>query len=273
LFYFRTVFVSSTLFDMATKGRAGREDRWRSRLDPTYKPRRQPITLERIVDTAFAIMAKDGYEALSMRRIAQALGTGPASLYAHVESKADLDRILIDEMAGGFEPPEPDPDRWREQVIDVGRAMRAAMNDHAGIARAVMGVVPTSEKAMRAADALLGILLAGGIHPQVAAWAVDLLPLYVSAVSFEESIQERAGDGRPLEKQEADFADHLREFFGSLPPEQFPHLTANSDVLTVGSGEERFEFGMSVLIAGLEALSTSWPEGKPEAVPDLRPRD
>ena len=98
------------MFAMAKTTRSEREELWRSRLDPTYKPRKQPITLERIVETAFAIMAKDGYEALSMRRIAQELGTGPASLYAHVESKAELDRILIDEMAGSFEPPVPDPD-------------------------------------------------------------------------------------------------------------------------------------------------------------------
>jgi AcrR family transcriptional regulator len=255
---------------MTPKDRGGRADRWRSRLDPTTRPRRQPITLERIVDAAFAIMARDGYEALSMRRIAQELGTGPASLYAHVESKAELDRILIDEMAGAFTPPTPDPARWREQVRDVGRAMRTAMNEHPGIARAVMGVVPTSEKAMQAADAVLGIFLAGGIHPQVAAWAADLLPLYVSAICFEESIQERPAEDRPVEERDEAWVEELRAFFQSLPAEQFPHLTANADVLTTGDRDERFEFGMSVLVAGLEAVSASWPSGKPTSVPDLR---
>ena len=119
------------------------------------------------------------------------------------------------------------------------------MNEHAGIARAVMGVVPTSEKAMAAADSLVGILITGGLHPQVAAWRSTSCRSDVSAVSFEESIQERAGDGRPLEKQEADFVEQLHAFFSSLPPEQFPNLTANADVLTTGSGDDRFEFGMA----------------------------
>jgi AcrR family transcriptional regulator len=263
-------FESSTLFVMAKKTRSEREELWRSRLDPTYKPSRKPITLERIVETAFAIMAKEGYEALSMRRIAHELGTGPASLYAHVESKAELDRILIDEMAGSFDPPEPDPERWAEQVKEVGRAMRSAMSDHPGIARAVLGTVPTSEKAMAAADALLGILLAGDLHPQVAAWACDLLPLYVSAISFEESIRARDADGQPLAQQEAEFVEQLHAFFASLPPEQFPNLTAHADVLTAGSGDDRFEFGMSVLVAGLEAVSKSWPDARPSTVPELR---
>jgi AcrR family transcriptional regulator len=257
---------------MAKKTRSEREELWRSRLDPTYKPRKEPITLERIVDTAFAIIARDGYEALSMRRIAQELGTGPASLYAHVESKAELDSILIDEMVGSFEPPVPGADNWREQVKGVGRAMRTAMNEHPGIARAMLGNVPTSEKPLAAADALLGVLIAGGMHPQVAAWACDLLPLYVTAISFEESIRARDGDGRPMSEQEAEFVAQLRGFFESLPPDRFPNLTANADVLTAGNGDERFEFGMSVLVAGLEAVSKRWPESRPDTVPDLRGR-
>jgi AcrR family transcriptional regulator len=256
---------------MATKkSRAGREERWRSRLDPTYKPRRQPITLERIVDTAFAIMAKDGYEALSMRRIAQELGTGAASLYAHVESKAELDRILIDEMAGEIDLVEPDPDNWAEQVKGLGRAMRTAMNDHPGIARAIIGNVPTSEKALAAADSMLGALIAGGMQPQVAAWACDLLPLYVTAVSFEENVRARSTTGRPVHEQDADFVAQLRGFFESLPPEQFPNMVSNADVLTTGDGDERFEFGLAVLVAGLDAVSKSWPAAKPDSVPDLR---
>jgi hypothetical protein len=117
---------------------------------------------------------------------------------------------------------------------------------------------------------MLGTLISGGLHAQVAAWACDLLPLYVTAVSFEESIRGRAGEGQPTSEQEADFVAQLRGFFESLPPDRFPNLTANADVLTIGNGDERFEFGLSVLVAGLEAVSTSWPDAKPDAVPDLR---
>jgi len=246
---------------MADKtAREMREERWRSRLDPTYKPRREPITLERIVDTAFAIMEKDGYEALSMRRIAKELGTGAASLYAHVENKAELDLVILDQLSRDFVPPEPDPARWREQLKDQLRAMRTAMNAHPGVARAVIGIVPTGSETMRGADGMLALLLAGGVHPQVAAWSLDLLALYVSAVSFEESVQLRAGDGRPLAEQEAEYVDQLREYFTSLPADRFPHLAAHALVMTTGSGEDRFEFGLDVIVAGIEIVSNQWHE-------------
>ena len=59
------------------------------------KSRKEPLSVERIVDTALDIVAAEGFEALTMRRVAAALDTGPASLYAHVVNKADLDELLI----------------------------------------------------------------------------------------------------------------------------------------------------------------------------------
>ena len=41
---------------------------------------KRPITVDSIISTAFDIVASEGYEALTMRRLATALETGPASL-------------------------------------------------------------------------------------------------------------------------------------------------------------------------------------------------
>src|ERR1700685_3230857 len=71
--------------------------------------RKKPITVEAIIDTAFGIVASEGYEALTMRRVATALETGPASLYAHVVNKEDLEDLLIGVLCGRIDLPEPDP--------------------------------------------------------------------------------------------------------------------------------------------------------------------
>jgi hypothetical protein len=41
-----------------------------------------------------------------------ALGTGSASLYAHVASQDELIELMVDRIAGDIEVPEPDPSRW-----------------------------------------------------------------------------------------------------------------------------------------------------------------
>ena len=62
---------------------------------PGRKPRRpaqprQPLTRDAIVGTAIRVLDAEGLEAVTMRRVAQELGTGPASLYAHVSGKQEL---------------------------------------------------------------------------------------------------------------------------------------------------------------------------------------
>src|SRR6201996_4789803 len=94
-------------------------------------PRRGPggggkkrITVDAIVSTAFVIVEKEGYEALTMRRVAAALETGPSSLYAHVVNKEDLDELLIGRLSAEIDLPEPDPTRWRQQVVRVCTQLR-----------------------------------------------------------------------------------------------------------------------------------------------------
>src|SRR6478752_5890661 len=86
--------------------------------------RKQPITVEAIISTAFGIVAAEGYEALTMRRVAAALETGPSSLYAHVVNKEDLDELLIGRLCAGIALPEPDPATWRQQAISVCAQLR-----------------------------------------------------------------------------------------------------------------------------------------------------
>jgi hypothetical protein len=50
------------------------------------------------------------------------------------------------------------------------------------------------------------------------------------------------------------------EYFTSLPPDRFPHLAAHALVMTTGDGEDRFEFGLDVIVAGIEIVSNQWHE-------------
>jgi AcrR family transcriptional regulator len=218
------------------------------------RPAREPLTRDRIVDAAMRLLVDQGYDAVSMRKVAQALGTGPASLYAHVANKRELDQLLVDRAAEEMNlPDEPDPDRWQEQLKDAMREMLRALRANPGVARAAIGQVPLGEKALLSTERILGILKAGGLPDQAAAWAVDLIPLYVTAVAFEESVQGAAG----WTQEDVDgFIAGLRAHFATLPPDRFPLTIALAGAMTAGStGDERFEFGITVITAGLASLA------------------
>jgi AcrR family transcriptional regulator len=221
---------------------------------------KERLTTERIVDTAMALMAEKGYDAVSMRSLAKALDTGPASLYQHVANRDELDQLVIDRIARRLEIPEPDPDRWDEQLKDVLRQMRDLFRDHPGSARAAMAQIPTMEGTMRAAEGIMAICVAGGISPQAAAWMCDLASLYVSAVGYEEALWAQRQNSTPAgEEPDHEAIDaEMVALWNQLPPELFPLLTRYSPELTAGDGHDRFEFAADVLVAGLAAVSEKY---------------
>lgn len=221
-------------------------------------PTKERLTRDRIVDVALAQMKERGYEAVSMRSIAKELGTGPASLYAHVANKDELDSLVIDRIARRVQLPEPDPARWDEQLKQGLRDLLAAFREHPGSARATLGMIPTHEGTLVHAESMMALCLAGGITTQYAAWAADVLALYVASVAVEEDVwvergKTAAASGRPATEEEVVTAVH--DHFRSLPSDRFPILSSLADIMTAGSGEERFEFGITLLVEGLKAVS------------------
>ncbi|QNE22048.1 TetR/AcrR family transcriptional regulator [Kribbella qitaiheensis] len=216
------------------------------------RPVRTPLNRERIVDAAMRVLLDQGYEAVSMRKVAQALDTGPASLYAHVANKRELDQLMVDRAAEGIVVPAADPAKWQEQLKDGMRSMLKVMRAYPGVARAAIGQVPLGERAMASTEAMLAILKAGRVPDQAAAWAIDMLSLYVTAVAFEESVQ--GASGWTLEDVEG-FIAGLRTYFEGLPVDRFPLTVALAGALVAGSGgDERFEFGLEVIVGGLAAM-------------------
>ena len=192
--------------------------------------RKRPITVDAIIETALGIVEREGYAALTMRRVASALGTGPASLYAHVVNKEDLDDLLIGRLSGDIGLPEPDPRVWREQIISVCASIRDQYLRYPGISLAALAVVPTNTETLRVNEGMLSIVLAGGLDPQAAAWAVDALSLYVNAFCLETSLKDRqvGHEGWAVSR------DELLGRFAALP-DTFPHTKRYAAELTSGA--------------------------------------
>ncbi|HEX3787625.1 MAG TPA: TetR/AcrR family transcriptional regulator [Pseudonocardiaceae bacterium] len=211
--------------------------------------RKAPITVDRITDAALAVLATEGYDALTMRSVAGVLDTGPASLYAHVVNKADIDELIIGRLCAELVLPEPDPAAWREQIIDVCAQIRDQYLKYPGISRAALAMAPTNLDVLRVNEGMLAILLAGGIEPQTAAWAIDALSLYTGAYALEISLvaqrQSQEDDGWVVSR------DELVRRFAALPADQFPQTRRHAAELTSGTGHERFDFTLSLIIDNL----------------------
>lgn len=211
------------------------------------------LSVDRIVDVAIEQMRERGYDAVTMRSIAKDLGTGPASLYAHVANRAELDQLVVGRVAGLWQVPDPDPAHWDDQLRTSLCDLLALYEAHPGVARCTMGMIPLEPALLVTTERVLALLRAGGVADQDAAWFVDLAALYVGAVAVEGDIwRERAADASG-ERTEESVAAEVRAVFAALPAEHFPLLTSLTGVLVSGDGQQRFEFGLDLMIAGLKA--------------------
>jgi AcrR family transcriptional regulator len=195
------------------------------------------------------VVAAEGYDALTIRRVAAVLGTGPSSLYAHIVNKADLDDLLVGRLCSEVVLPEPDPATWRTQILDAYAQIRDQYLRYPGVSRAVLGTVSTNLDTLRVREGLLAILLAGGIEPQAAAWALDALSLYVSAYALEQSLvqqRRKSPDHEWIVSRE-----ELLSRFTALPADTFPQTRRYAAELTSGTGHDRFEFTLGLIIDGL----------------------
>ena len=128
-----------------------------------------------------------------MRGVAQQLGTGAASLYAHVSGKEELLELVFDELVGRVPLPEPDPARWREQIHQMAGDLRRILISHRDVALAGLGRVPSSPKVLEAAEVVVAVMRAGGLSDRVLALGLDQLLLFIAASAFEDSLYEHRG--------------------------------------------------------------------------------
>jgi len=212
------------------------------------------LSQDGIVDVALRIVATDGVEGVSMRRVAQEFGTGPSSLYAHVANKEELLALMLDRVAGGITLPEPDPARWKEQLRELCFQIFHTLRRYNDLAGAALANIPTGAGSMRVADRMMAVLIAGGLPPRVAAWALDRLFLYVNADVYEGSIfMNRVRRAATTPEQFAEeFFGQLHDYMGSLPADRFPTLVAHADAMTEGDGDTRFAFGLDLILDGLD---------------------
>jgi AcrR family transcriptional regulator len=223
----------------------------RRRERPT---RRTALTAQLIVAAAIEVLDEAGVAGLSMRRVAHQLGTGAASLYAHVSGRDELLELVFDELVGQVPLPVADPQIWREQLAGTMRALRAVLLSHRDAALAGLGKIPTSPNVLRGGEAMAEVMRAGGITDRVIALGLDQLMLFVSADAFEEGLMEHAG----MTEEEAErYLADVHAFYERLPADRFPVLSEIVPDITGPDGDERFEFGLSALIAGFEALSAA----------------
>lgn len=219
------------------------------------QPKRQ-LSQDLIIKAGLRILDAEGLDGLNMRRVAQELDTGPASLYAHVAGKEELLELIYDRVLGEIRLPERDPGRWKEQLRAYAMESHRVLGAHADVARAALATIPSGENSLRAGEFVFGLLIAAGMSPREASLTMDRLSLYIVGDAYEGSLhyaRMRAAGLSDKREYFESFVNQISSYYRSLPSERFPHVSKYVDDLVADDGEERFRYGLDLMLDGIEA--------------------
>ncbi len=212
------------------------------------RPAKPALTYEGIVATAVRLMKAEGLAKVTMRRLAQELDTGAASLYVYVANTAELHAAILEELLGtvDFKPLRGKGD-WRDRLVALLSSYTTVLLEHPTLAHSAMISRPAGPNYFAVVEAVLALLHEGDVPPAQAAWGVDILLQVATATAAEQSAR-RESAAAPEDHQALVSALH------GLSPGKYPRIAALGDELVSGPPKTRRDWMFRAVIEG--TLST-----------------
>jgi len=214
------------------------------------RPSKAALSRESIVAATLKLL-DEGVDKLTMRRVAAALDTGPASLYVYVRDTEELHSAVLEELLGKsglLEDTRDDGWTWRERIIDLLMRYTELLLAYPSVARVTAFTRPVGPHYIRLVERLLALQVQGGVSLREAGWGVDLLLQQAETTATEQgsrTAQEQAGDDEALRTA-------IRSLVAANSPD-LPYIVAGGEDLISGEGPQRGAWSFEVILNGLLA--------------------
>jgi TetR/AcrR family tetracycline transcriptional repressor len=188
----------------------------------------------RVVDVAIELLDADGLDALTMRKLAAALGVQAGALYWHFPSKQALLDAMADRFLEGLVAALP-PGSWDERLSVLAGRLRQSLLSHRDGARVMAGTYVAEPNTILAGNTAIEILQAAGLPPDQAGWTTVAAMHYVLGHTIEEQAQ--------IELVER----------GAWEPKLVVDGVENKLAATAFAADpaQRFDYGLQLLIDGV----------------------
>ena len=193
------------------------------------KPR---LSREKIAAVALAIADREGFEAVSMRRVAQELKVGTMSLYYYVKTKDDLVAVMDDALLSEALLPSL-PKDWQRAMMEIAKRTHAVFVRHPWALVSMLSA-PPGPNAMRHVEQCLEVLAATSMTTKQKLTLLAMVDDFVFGHALREAAADATVNFEFVAKQLAAGAfPRLAEVFGD----------GRIDVI-----KDRFERGVRALL-------------------------
>ena len=218
--------------------------------EPQTADPRLPLTRDRVLQAAIDLADEAGIDALSMRKLGQALGVEAMSLYNHVTNKDDILSGMVDIVESGIELPPPAAD-WKPALRTIAISAHDVFELHPWAAGLTLSAVGTRPARLKYMNAILGHLRRAGFSPEMTDLAYHALESHIAGFTLWAA---------QLQVDADELRDLAAAFIRELPVDEFPYVVEHiqqhikeRDPESVGT----FAFGLDLILDGLERIRDS----------------
>ncbi|NEY31312.1 TetR family transcriptional regulator [Streptomyces sp. PRKS01-65] len=212
---------------------------------PRKAPGRPPrISREEVVGAARRIVAEEGVDRLTMRRLAAEIGSTPMALYHHVRNKEELLVLLLDDYAARTLHRPRLPAAPRERVVVAAAAIHEALAACPWIVEVLTADDLMSASALWFVEQIVDGLIACGLTPERAVHGYRAIWYYTAGeiVVRATAARRRADHDRPTYRERV---------FGDLDPGELPRLAGLAERWAPLTAEDTYLDGLRALVDGL----------------------
>ncbi|WP_084126858.1 TetR/AcrR family transcriptional regulator [Demequina sp. NBRC 110054] len=207
------------------------------------------LTKERIVDAAMRIADDGGVEALTIRALANELGTKPMTLYTHVDGKDAVLDLMVERVFSEIDDPPADLD-WRDAIRVRCRSAREVLVRHPWSVPLLESRRSPGPELLRHHEAMLATLERGGLALPLMAHGYAILDSFVYGFAIEEAnLPDMGGDGL------SDVAAEIAQAFMTGEYPQMARLAMEHVAQPGYSFGASFDVGLDMILDGLEAFA------------------
>jgi AcrR family transcriptional regulator len=220
------------------------------RPEPPHRPAPAPLDRERIVRTAIRLADADGLDAVSLRKVATALGVGPMRLYGYIDGKDELLDLMVDAVQAEIRPTGHD---WREMLRSLAETTRRAAHEHEWLADLLGGRPRLGPHALAGGETVLAALR--DIDIDAVMPIVGAVHAYVIGAVRREIADRRAERATGLDEEhwQVGLGPYLERAFATG---RYPALATVIRDAAHTDADDTFRIGLDFLLDGIGAHIT-----------------
>jgi AcrR family transcriptional regulator len=208
---------------------------------------RLPLSRDRVLHAAIRLADDGGIEAISMRKLGQALGVEAMSLYNHVANKDDILSGIVEIVESGIELPSPGA-AWKQALRRTALSAHHVLEQHPWAASLTLSASGSRPVRWRYMNAILGCLREAGFSAETTDLAYHALESHIAGFTLWAA---------QLEVDDAELPDLAARFLEQFSGDEFPYVVEHVEQHLAERSPDNpgaFAFGLDLILDGLERI-------------------